>query len=115
MSDEIIDRAIYSDLQATTGADFAAELLDTFLEEAPGMLAELRRTRSEGQLVRYRRAAHSLKSNANTFGAVRLATLAREIELKGLSIEPLIDDAALAALETAFAEAALQLKALTNG
>ena len=114
MSNEVIDRAVYADLQATTGAEFAAELLDTFLEEAPGMLAELRSAGSEGQSERYRRAAHSLKSNANTFGAIRLATLAREIELKELSVDPSTDDADLAVLEAAFAAAAVQLKAFGN-
>ena len=32
----------------------------------------------------FRRAAHSLKSNANTFGATKLGTLARDLELTGV-------------------------------
>ncbi len=46
MTSPAIDPARYAELQDTAGADFVVELVDTFLEEAPGMLAELReRTR----------------------------------------------------------------------
>ena len=111
----VIDRAVYAELRDTTGAEFVAELVDTFIEEGPGMLAELRTARAEGNAERFRRAAHSLKSNGNTFGALKLAALAREIELKGLDAEPNRDAAPLAALEAEFARAAAELKTLRNG
>jgi HPt (histidine-containing phosphotransfer) domain-containing protein len=81
-----IDAATFADLQDSAGADFVAELVDTFLEEAPRMLAELRSSAATGKPEALRRAAHSLKSNANTFGATRLGVLAREIELNGVPI-----------------------------
>ena len=115
MNEKPIDLAVYTELQATTGAEFVAELVDTFLEEAPGMLAELRKARADGSAERFRRAAHSLKSNANTFGAVSLAAQARELELKGLDAEPTRDAAALMALEAEHARAVAALKALRNG
>jgi HPt (histidine-containing phosphotransfer) domain-containing protein len=115
MNETPIDLAVYSELQAVTGVEFVAELVRTFLEEAPGMLAELRKARADGDAERFRRAAHSLKSNANTFGAVRLAAQARELEIKGLDAEPTRDAAALAALEAEHARAAAALKALCNG
>jgi histidine phosphotransfer protein HptB len=115
MSDTPIDLAVYSELKATTGAEFVVELVDTFLAEMPGMLAELRGARTEANAERFRRAAHSLKSNANTFGAVRLAAQARELELKGLDADTARDEAAVAALETESARAAAALKALRNG
>ena len=83
MNEKPIDLAVYSELQAATGVEFVAELVNTFLEEAPGMLAELRKARADGNAERFRRAAHSLKSNANTFGAVSLAAQARELETQG--------------------------------
>ena len=110
-----IDLAVYAELQATTGPEFAIELVDTFLEEAPGMMAELRAAFANGDNERFQRAAHSLKSNANTFGAVGLADLARNLELRGLDTDPLRDEAALAELEAAHASAATALKALSNG
>lgn len=48
------------------------------------MLAELKRALAAGQAEPFRRAAHSLKSNANTFGALALGALARDLELGGL-------------------------------
>ena len=115
MDDSVIDRAVYAELEDTAGAEFVAELVNTFLEEAPGMLAELRSARAENHAERFRRAAHSLKSNANTFGALRLAALARELELKGLDADPARDKAALAALEAEYARAAAALKDLRYG
>ncbi len=84
MSASIIDAATFAELEASAGADFVAELVATFLEEAPAMLAELRRALAAEQVEPFRRAAHSLKSNANTFGALALGALARELELGGL-------------------------------
>ena len=79
-----IDRPVFEALKETAGADFVVELVDTFLEEAPRMLAELRATATTGRPDAFRRAAHSLKSNANTFGATKLGTLARDLELNGV-------------------------------
>ncbi|MEO7007563.1 MAG: Hpt domain-containing protein [Caldimonas sp.] len=84
MTAPIIDAAIFAELQASAGVDFVAELVDTFLEEAPIMLVELKRALAAGQAEPFRRAAHSLKSNANTFGALALGTNARDLELGGL-------------------------------
>ena len=114
MTDKPIDLAIYAELKATTGPEFVVELVNTFLEEAPGMLAELRSARTDGDADRFRRAAHSLKSNANTFGATSLAARARELELKGLDAEPARDQVALQELEAEHAAAAAALKALRH-
>jgi len=84
MSDATIDAATFAELQDSAGADFVKELVQTFLEEAPAMLAELRQALAAGQADAFRRAAHSLKSNSLTFGALALAALARELELGGL-------------------------------
>jgi HPt (histidine-containing phosphotransfer) domain-containing protein len=115
MDAPVIDPTVYAALKETTGAEFAAELVDTFFEEASGMLADLRAARAENHADRFRRAAHSLKSNSSTFGAVRLATLARDLELKGLDADPARDTAALAALEAEYTRAAAALKDLRNG
>ena len=115
MDKVVIDWAVYAELRDRTGAEFVAELVDTFLEEGPGMLAELRGARADGNSERFRRAAHSLKTNGNTFGALKLAALARELELKGLDPGSNRDEAALAALEAEYARAAVELKTLRNG
>ena len=115
MDESVIDPAVYTALQDTVGAEFAAELVDTFIEEVPGMLADLRSARLENHADRFRRAAHSLKTNSNTFGAVRLATLARELELNGLDADPARDTAAIAAIEAEYTRAATALKDLRHG
>ena len=115
MDESVIDQAVYAELQDTAGAEFVAELVDTFLEETPGMLAELRSARAENHAERFRRAAHSLKSNSNTFGALRLGALARELELKGLDTVAARDVDALAALEAEYMRAAAALKDLRHG
>jgi len=84
MAEPTIDPATFAALQDAAGADFVAELAATFLEEAPGMLEDLRRGLADGDADRFRRAAHSLKSNSETFGALMLGRLARELELAGL-------------------------------
>ncbi|MES2099665.1 MAG: Hpt domain-containing protein [Pseudomonadota bacterium] len=112
MSDtpDVIDRLAFAELEASVGADFALELVDTFLEEAPTMLAELRSAHAGANADAFRRAAHSLKSNSLTFGATELARRARELELQGLPA----DSAPLDALDAACARAAAALKGLRH-
>jgi HPt (histidine-containing phosphotransfer) domain-containing protein len=115
MDGSVIDTNTFTDLQDTAGADFIAELVGTFLEEAPGMLAELRQARAAGDGEAFRRAAHSLKSNSHTFGAVELGAMARALELRGLAGDPAQDAAALDALDAAYARVATALRELTHG
>ena len=85
MTAPTIDRATFESLKQTAGAEFVLELVDTFLHEAPGMLDELRRSLAAQDADKFRRAAHSLKSNSNTFGALTLGAMARELELGGMA------------------------------
>jgi HPt (histidine-containing phosphotransfer) domain-containing protein len=77
---ELIDRSVLEGLSESVGEDFMGELIDTFLEEAPGMFKEIEQALSESDAEGFRRAAHSLKTNANTFGATELAERAKELE-----------------------------------
>ncbi|MDQ2961711.1 MAG: Hpt domain-containing protein [Pseudomonadota bacterium] len=85
MTAPAIDRATFDALEKTTGAEFTLELVDTFLQEAPSMLNDLRQALAAQDADRFRRAAHSLKSNSNTFGALALGAMARELELTSVS------------------------------
>jgi HPt (histidine-containing phosphotransfer) domain-containing protein len=58
-----------------------AELVDAFVDEAPRRLAELRQGADQGDAVLAGRAAHTLKSNGLTFGAVEFAALCRRLEV----------------------------------
>jgi HPt (histidine-containing phosphotransfer) domain-containing protein len=99
MTHATIDLAAFRDLQETAGAEFVRDLVRTFLEEAPGMFADLRGAYGAGEADRFRRAAHSLKSNGLSFGAVGFGAMARELELAGLDKVRQGGEAALAALE----------------
>jgi HPt (histidine-containing phosphotransfer) domain-containing protein len=108
---DIIDRAVFAELQATAGADFVVELVGTFFEEAPPMIGEMRSALAAGDSERFRRAAHSLKTNANTFGASALGAQARELELGGLPA----DASGIDALQARYESTVVALKALANG
>ena len=112
MNDEsLVDAAVYRELQDAAGADFAAELVGTFLEEAPAMLAVLHSSHAAGAADPFRRAAHSLKSNSQTFGAMKLAEAARALELGGLAAA---DAQALGQLQALYSRSAQALQALAH-
>jgi histidine phosphotransfer protein HptB len=114
MTQSTIDPATFAELQETAGAEFVGELVDTFLAEAPLMLDELRSALAAGDADRFRRAAHSLKSNSNTFGAVPLGALARQLELSGLAHALAAGTGPLDALAAEYARVATALKELTR-
>ncbi|MDM0103542.1 Hpt domain-containing protein [Variovorax sp. J22R24] len=113
MSNSTVDLATFSELQDAAGADFVKELVQTFLEEAPAMLQELRDALAAGDADTFRRAAHSLKSNSLTFGALTLGAMAREQELGGLAAAQSSD--ALDALAQEYDRVATALQELTHG
>ena len=112
LTETTIDPATFADLGDMAGAEFVTELVDTFLEEAPRMLAQMRAAHAARDAESFRRAAHSLKSNSNTFGATRLGDAARTLELDGLDAAR---PAALDALDAEYARAAAALRALCDG
>jgi HPt (histidine-containing phosphotransfer) domain-containing protein len=77
-----LDPRVLDELRANVGDDpaFVAELIDEFLEDAPRQLETLREAATTGVPETARRAAHTLKGHARTFGAGGLATLCLEAE-----------------------------------
>jgi CheY-like chemotaxis protein/HPt (histidine-containing phosphotransfer) domain-containing protein len=77
-----IDTTVLSRLSEGTGGDagFVQELIDQFLTDAPQLVAAARTAITSGNANDLRRAAHTLKSNAATFGAQRLADSSRAVE-----------------------------------
>jgi PAS domain S-box-containing protein len=83
---------------------FLQDLLDTFLQEAPRLVADLR----SGSAEEARRAAHTLKTNARTLGAAELGRVCEELEelakqdrLEGASARVAHADAEYARVESA--------------
>ena len=77
-----LEREALNDLLAMTGGDAAlfVELLDTFLTDADQYLGELHAAVAADDPAALQRPAHSLKSNAMSVGATRLAELSRSLE-----------------------------------
>lgn len=82
MENNALDQDTLAALRESTGDDpeFFAELIDTFTDEAPGMIATMRIGAAAGPTEGVRRAAHNLKSNAASFGALHLAEHCRYVE-----------------------------------
>jgi len=78
-----LDRVALKNLQEVLGGEFKflAELMDSFLEDAPKLLAEMEQYLESGDAVGVRRIAHSLKSNGSDFGAKEFAWLCKELEV----------------------------------
>jgi histidine phosphotransfer protein HptB len=110
-----IDETTFRGLQDAAGAEFVRELVATFLAEAPRMHDELRSALEAGSVERFRRAAHSLKSNSLTFGALGLGALARELEIGAKDAVAGSDAAKLDALLAEYARAAARLEELARG
>ena len=81
-TDNILDPAALDNLRDIADGDsaFLADLIGTFLEDAPQMLADMRQGLENQDMVLLRRAAHSLKSNSIQFGAIPLSELCKQLE-----------------------------------
>jgi HPt (histidine-containing phosphotransfer) domain-containing protein len=115
MPQTTIDLDTFNELKDAAGAEFVDDLIGTFFEEAPAILAELRGANVARDADGFRRAAHSMKANSLTFGALVLGAAARKLELDGLSADPAADGQAIDALAAAYADAAAALEGLRHG
>lgn len=76
----LINPSTFAELAEMSGEDLINELIDAFLDDAPRMIAAMRAGLEARDVESVRRNAHSMKSNAETFGATELAGVAREVE-----------------------------------
>lgn len=106
-----IDKTTFEELKQMSGEDYINELIDAFLEDAPTMITAMRIAVSAQDVESFRRNAHSLKSNANTFGAAELGQLAKELEHMGRESNLNIGNK-LDVLDDAFVVAAEELKGM---
>jgi len=85
-----IDKATleqYRDIMGDEYSEFALDIIDTFLESSPKTIIELRKAFKDQDAKSFERAAHTLKSNANLFGANKLSEIALDLENLGKSGE----------------------------
>jgi signal transduction histidine kinase/CheY-like chemotaxis protein len=85
-SKPIIDAKVLKSFRAMAGEQSAAilaELIDCYLEEAPKLLAEIDGAIAHSDATTLRRAAHTLKANSATLGAIAFSNVCKELELLG--------------------------------
>jgi CheY-like chemotaxis protein len=107
------DPVIAAALEELSGGDqeFLAELIETFLEDAPKLLRRLRAAEDAADADTVRLVAHSLKSNGAELGALTLSELCKELETLGRSgrldgAAALVDE-----VETAYQHVEAELRA----
>jgi len=105
----VIDQATFEELKQMSGEDFINELIDAFLDDGPNMLNNMQTALEVKDLESFRRNAHSLKTNANTFGATELGVQAKQLEYMARDNNLEVGDR-LEKLNQAFAIAAAELK-----
>jgi signal transduction histidine kinase/DNA-binding response OmpR family regulator/HPt (histidine-containing phosphotransfer) domain-containing protein/PAS domain-containing protein len=83
----VLDPTALENLLSMLGGKFVylVELIDSFLEDAPQLLAELNQCIEDGDSAGVRRVAHSLKSNGADFGATTFSNLCKKLEMMGRS------------------------------
>ena len=112
----VLEPAALARLTTLVGGDQAVlgELIDSFLTDAPALLAEMQHAVDAQDAATLHRAAHTLKSNAADFGARTLSELCRELEALGKT-DSLTDAADLVtAATTAYAPVADALTTLQS-
>jgi CheY-like chemotaxis protein/HPt (histidine-containing phosphotransfer) domain-containing protein len=75
-----LDPQPLDDLVAMGGTTLLGQVIDAFLAEAPRLLTEMGDAVQPQDATQLRRAAHTLKSNGATLGAIVLTGLCRELE-----------------------------------
>jgi len=81
----VIDMGAIENLQEIIGSDPAllVEMIDSYLETTPPLLAKLNQGLSDGDAAAFRLAAHTLKSSSADFGATTLSKLSAQLEKIG--------------------------------
>ncbi len=82
---------------------FVIDLIDSYLQDVPGMLEALRVSLAENDEETFVRTAHTLKSNSRIFGADKLADMAADLEADGLNGSTADASTALPLVEATFA------------
>jgi histidine phosphotransfer protein HptB len=77
--EDLIDTARMDDLSKSLGASLV-EVIDSYFENTPLLLKEMRDANQRGDDEALQRAAHSLKSSSAIFGAKDMVKLCSELE-----------------------------------
>ena len=92
----IVDERVLNEVKESTGDDigFVRELVETYLADAPAQLDAMTAAIEADDAEALVRPSHTLKSSSATVGAMRLSSVARELEMAGRTgaLEPSVPD-----------------------
>ena len=83
----VLDAEVLARFREAMGEDFMPELIAAFVQDSQFLVETMQRALETDDEAALRRGAHTLKSNAASFGATHLAALCRELEETGFSDE----------------------------
>lgn len=114
MTEKLINAEAWEMMKSMTDPAFLATLIDVFLTDSPELIQQMRSGLATGDIELVRRAAHSLKSNSASFGADRLANVARELEMIAKGGTLVAAEPKLAAVEIEYTQLLPELMELKN-
>jgi HPt (histidine-containing phosphotransfer) domain-containing protein len=108
----VIDPQAIEDLRALNPEDpaFLKELVDLFIQDVPGRIAEIEQALATKNSELLTRAAHTIKGSCSNFGATSLRETSHTMELQGKASDFAAAAASLVTLRADFALAAAALQ-----
>jgi HPt (histidine-containing phosphotransfer) domain-containing protein len=111
----VIDPQAIEDLRALNPEDpaFLRELIDLFVDDVPGRIAEIEQGLATKDAVLLTRAAHTIKGSCSNFGAAKLKEISHAMEMQGKAGAFADAAASLVTLRAEFATVAAALKQIS--
>lgn len=100
---DIVDRDTLEELRDVMEDEFSL-LIDTFIQDAPGRIAELRSVHASDDIAGLEKPAHTLKGSSSNIGAPKLSSICAALVDGVRAGDPGDVDAAIADIEQAFLE-----------
>lgn len=109
---DIVEPKTLAALLDSLGGDveFLKELVDAYLDSAPGLFAAMRQAAANADAAGLQRAAHTLKSGSASMGALALAARCKELEDMGRAGSLDGAEARIAAAAAAYDDVAAALR-----
>jgi len=80
---DVLDQNKIDAIRNMGGSEFLNQLIEAFMSETPKLLDDLSQSLQNNDTTTFHRAAHTIKSNAASFGADELSKMASELETIG--------------------------------
>ena len=108
----ILDESRINEIKSLSGSgenSLLAEMIESFLVEAPKAMIEIKESIKKSEPLRLRKAAHKLRGACLNLGAADLASCCQSLEAKGKAENLMETEPLLAELETSCAVTSSEL------